>query len=53
MEYILEAQDVVKKYRGIAVLNKLNIHIEKSAIHGLIGKNGHYETSTNNKLKNC
>lgn len=33
MEYILETQDVVKKYKGIAILNKLNIHIEKSAIY--------------------
>ena len=33
MEYILETQDVVQKYKGIAVLNKLNIHIEKGAIY--------------------
>ena len=34
MEYILETQDIVKKYKGVTVLNNLNIHIEKGAIYG-------------------
>ena len=40
MDYILETKNLGKNYRRNKVLNDLNMHIEKNAIYGLIGKNG-------------
>lgn len=45
MEIILEANDLEKKYKDFKALNHLNIHIEKGAIYGLIGKNGAGKTT--------
>lgn len=45
MEYILEINDIVKKYGNFKTLNNFNMHIPKGAIYGLIGKNGAGKTT--------
>lgn len=45
MDYILETDNLDKKYRNFKALNKFNIHIPKGAIYGLIGKNGAGKTT--------
>ncbi len=45
MEFILETQNLCKYYRKNKVLNDLNIHVQKGAIYGLIGKNGAGKTT--------
>lgn len=45
MEYILQTNNIEKRYKNVKVLNNLNIHIEKGAIYGLIGKNGAGKTT--------
>ena len=45
MEYILEANNIEKKYGHFKALDNLNMHIPKGAIYGLIGKNGAGKTT--------
>ena len=45
MDYVLETNNLRKKYRRNEVLTDVNMHIEKSAIYGLIGKNGAGKTT--------
>ena len=45
MEIVLETNHLEKKYKNFTALNHLNIHIEKGAIYGLIGKNGSGKTT--------
>ena len=45
MEYVLETNNLEKKYKDFRALNHMNIHIEKGAIYGLIGKNGAGKTT--------
>lgn len=45
MEIILETDNLEKKYKDFKALNHANIHIEKGAIYGLIGKNGAGKTT--------
>lgn len=45
MDYILETDNLDKKYRDFKALNKFNMHIPKGAIYGLIGKNGAGKTT--------
>lgn len=45
MKYILETHNLEKRYKKFKALNNLNIHIEKGAIYGLIGKNGAGKTT--------
>ena len=45
MEYILETENINKKYGQFNALNNLNMHIPKGAIYGLIGKNGAVKTT--------
>ncbi len=45
MEYILETNNLEKKYKNFKVLSNLNIHVEKGSIYGLIGKNGAGKTT--------
>lgn len=45
MELVLETNNLTKKYYNFKALNNLNIHIEKGAIYGLIGKNGSGKTT--------
>jgi len=45
MEYVLETNNLEKKYKDFRALNHTNVHIEKGAIYGLIGKNGTGKTT--------
>lgn len=45
MEYVLETNNLEKRYKDFKALNNTNIHIEKGAIYGLIGKNGAGKTT--------
>jgi len=45
MELVLETNNLEKKYKDFKALNHTNIHIEKGAIYGLIGKNGAGKTT--------
>ncbi len=45
MEMVLEIKDLEKQYKNFKALNHLNLHIEKGAIYGLIGKNGAGKTT--------
>ena len=45
MEYIIEANNITKKYGNFKALNNLNIHISKGDIYGLVGKNGAGKTT--------
>lgn len=45
MKYILEVNNLEKKYKNFKALSNFNMHIEKGAIYGLIGKNGAGKTT--------
>lgn len=45
MEYIIEANNITKKYGNFKALNNLNINISKGDIYGLVGKNGAGKTT--------
>lgn len=45
MEYILETHNLEKRYKKFKAINNLNLHVEKGAIYGLIGKNGAGKTT--------
>lgn len=45
MELVLETTNLEKKYKDFKALSNTNIHIEKEAIYGLIGKNGAGKTT--------
>jgi ABC-2 type transport system ATP-binding protein len=44
MEYIIEINDVSKKFKNVIVLDHVNLKIEKGTICGLIGMNGSGKT---------
>ena len=45
MEYVLETDNIEKRYGHFKALTNLNMHIRKGAIYGLIGKNGAGKTT--------
>ena len=45
MEYVLETNNIEKRYGHFKALTNLNMHIPKGAIYGLIGKNGAGKTT--------
>lgn len=45
MEYILETKQLTKVYDERAVVDKVDLHIEKGDIYGLIGRNGAGKTT--------
>ena len=45
MEYILETNNLEKRYKNFKALSNLNMHVEKGSIYGLIGKNGAGKTT--------
>lgn len=45
MEIVLQTSNLEKKYKDFKALSGANIHIEKGAIYGLIGKNGAGKTT--------
>ncbi len=45
MEYVLETQNLSKRYRTFKALNHLSMRVEKGAIYGFVGKNGAGKTT--------
>jgi hypothetical protein len=45
MKYVLEIENLEKRYGKFKVINKLDMHIKKGSIYGLIGKNGAGKTT--------
>ncbi len=45
MEYVLETNNLEKRYGKFKAITNLNMHIEKGSIYGLIGKNGAGKTT--------
>ncbi len=45
MKYVLETNNLEKKYGKFKALSNLNMHIEKGSIYGLVGKNGAGKTT--------
>ncbi len=46
VEYIIETNNLTKKFPGKTAVNKVNMHIQKGDIYGFIGKNGAGKTTT-------
>lgn len=46
MEHIIRTHNLTKKYKGISVVDNLNIHINKGDIYGFLGQNGAGKTTT-------
>lgn len=45
MEYVLTASSLSKRYRDFKALDQLDLHVEKGAIYGFVGKNGAGKTT--------
>ena len=45
MEYVLTTKKLCKHYRKFQALDNLDLHVEKGAIYGLVGKNGSGKTT--------
>ena len=45
MEYVIETRNLSKKFKTKLAANNVNMHIEKGAIYGFIGKNGAGKTT--------
>ena len=51
-EYVIETENLTKKYKNKTVVNNINMKIEKGKIYGLLGKNGAGKTTTMRMLLN-
>lgn len=45
MEYLLETVNLSKQYHGKTAVDKVNLHVKKGDIYGLIGRNGAGKTT--------
>lgn len=45
MDYVLQTNNLTKKYRRFPALNELTMHVPKGSIYGLVGKNGAGKTT--------
>ena len=45
MEFVIETNNLTKRFPNKVAVNKVNMHIAKGAIYGLIGKNGAGKTT--------
>lgn len=46
MEYVIETENLTKQYGETTVVNKINLHVPKGKIYGLLGRNGAGKTTT-------
>lgn len=46
MEYVVETNNLTKKFPNKLAVDHVNIHVAKGDIYGLIGKNGAGKTTT-------
>ena len=40
VDYVIETNNLSKKYSNDLVVNSINMHVEKGKIYGLLGNNG-------------
>lgn len=45
-QFAIETQDLTKKYDGVTVVDRLNLHIKEKEVFGLLGPNGAGKTTT-------
>lgn len=45
MEYVIETENLTKRYGTSTVVNKVNLHVPKGKIYGLLGRNGAGKTT--------
>lgn len=45
MEYIIETENLTKRYGTATVVDKINLHVPKGKIYGLLGRNGAGKTT--------
>ncbi len=45
MEYVIETENLTKQYGETTVVNKINLHVPKGKIYGLLGRNGAGKTT--------
>lgn len=46
VDYVIETNQLSKKYSSNVVVNSINMHVERGKIYGLLGKNGAGKTTT-------
>ena len=39
-EYVIETENLTKKYKDKTVVNNVNMKVEKGKIYGIVGRNG-------------
>jgi len=50
-EYIVEVQDLVKRYANLTAVNGISFKVKKGEVFGLLGPNGAGKTTTLNAWK--
>ena len=46
MDYIIETENLTKRYGTATVVDKVNLHVPTGKIYGLLGRNGAGKTTT-------
>lgn len=51
-EYVIETENLTKKYKNQIAVDRLNLHVQKGKIYALLGRNGAGKTTTMKMLLN-